>query len=42
MKAIIGASLFALANATGITVSQAAPAEDGCHALSVHGMWDCR
>jgi hypothetical protein len=41
MKALIGASLFALAIATGVTASQAAP-EDGCHSLSVHGMWDCR
>lgn len=52
MKALIVASLLALSVATGVTASEASPPgvdasetsrpADGCHALSVYGVWDCR
>ena len=52
MKALIVGSLFALAIAMGVTASEAAPPgvdatetstpADGCHSLSVYGVWDCR
>ncbi len=44
MKAIITASLIALATVTGIAAAQAKPTSDVCelHSYSLHGVWDCR